>query len=152
MKKFCIFLLCVYSLTVVRSATTKLNSIEDNLEKPRASNGIASYMNDIRNLYRTYQDCSSNDISTCLKLKLVSQMAKSMRSVKDVSIFEGVRLIKDKTLKDDEPIKTEAEIEQSLPRSLDERENSLNGLIVKNLLSFFNTHTLQVNFSSNKNI
>lgn len=151
MMKFCIFILCLYSLTIVQSATTKLNSIEDNLEKPRLSNGISSYMNDIKNLYKTYQECSSNDISTCLKLKLVSQLAKSMRSVKDVSIFDGVKLIKDETVKNDEPIKTEAEIEQSLPRSLDEKENSLNGLIVKNLLSFFKTHTLQVNIFSSKN-
>lgn len=151
--KKCIIFVCLISLTFARSTSTSnnnnnnLNSIENEKEqlKPR-TNGISSYMSDIKYLYKTYQDCSKVDTSTCLKLKLVSSMDSAFRSMKDVSLFDGVKFVKDESASpiEDVPVKTESQLEEELPRSLEDKDKALNGLIMNRLVSFFKTHTVQV--------
>lgn len=137
---------CIFGLALARSASSSVNSVDES-QQGRAANGIANYMNDIKFLFKTYSDCSKSDVSSCLKMKLVSTMHKTFRNLKDVKVAEGIKFVKDETVEvADVPLKTEAEIEQSLPRSIDEKNSVLNGFLLKEIVSFFNTHTLQVSF------
>lgn len=139
----CVFLFTVLCAVTVyaRSTATSQNTISDE-ETPRS--GSESYMGDLRYMYRIYQDCSAVDMSSCLKLKLLSAMDRVARNYAEVPIIEGVNFVKTSDAPK-EDVKTEAEIEASLPRSLTERDTALNDMIFDKVTSFFESHTLQVN-------
>lgn len=106
-----------------------------------------SYFGDAKYLFKTYQECSSQDLSTCLKLKLYTVVDRIARSNSDLKIYDGVTFVSEKAAdQDNEPPKTESEIEASLPRSLDDKEQSLNQMIMDRVLSYFDSHTLKVFF------
>ncbi|XP_058060597.1 uncharacterized protein LOC131211216 [Anopheles bellator] len=119
-------------------------------QTPRAG----SYLGEIKYLYKTYQDCAAADVSTCLKLKLFTILDRVSRSAKDFKLSEGVRFVRDQDSPVDSgaPLRTEAQLEQELPRSLDEKERSLNSMLFDKVLSFFQSHTLQVKFPSSEEI
>lgn len=138
----------VYSLTfmcVISAAfghSAHLNKVDDEESQPRKA---SSYFGDIKYLYKTYQDCSAADLSTCLKLKLFTVIDRVARSTSDFKVYEGVSFVRDGEEEIDETApKTESEIEASLPRSLDDKESSLNSLIMDKIMSYFGSHTLKV--------
>ena len=131
----CLVLCCLVSLALGHTT----NTIDD---APRAS---ASYLGDFKFLYKTYADCASADASTCLKLKLFTILDRVSRSLKDFKVTEGVKFTRDPEVPVDEtPVQTEKDIEAELPRSLDDKDKQLNSLIFDKVLSFFQSHTLQV--------
>lgn len=102
-----------------------------------------SFFGDLRFLHKMYQDCASSDVSTCLKLKLVTAMDRAARAYPVVQVMEGVSFVQDAA--DQTPqAQSENEIEANLPRALNDREDALNTLIVDRIFKFFQTHTLQV--------
>ena len=115
----------------------------DEKEVPRKA---SSYIGDIRYLYKMYQECSSTDLSTCLKLKLFTIVDRVSRSNNDFKVYDGVSFEKenDDVTVDETPVKTEEEIEASLPRSLNDKEQTLNSLIMDKIMSYFGSHTLKV--------
>lgn len=103
------------------------------------------YLDDARYIFKTYQECASQDLSTCLKLKLYSVIDRVARSNSDFKVYEGVTFEKEEGAADEEqPTKSEQEIEASLPRSLDDKEQTLNQMIMDRVLSYFDSHTLKV--------
>uniref|UniRef100_A0A182QJR4 Uncharacterized protein n=1 Tax=Anopheles farauti TaxID=69004 RepID=A0A182QJR4_9DIPT len=147
---------CLATVSFAHSASATLpissNSIDDGQQQqqtPRAG----SYLGEIKYLYKTYQDCASADVSTCLKMKLFTILDRVARSAKDFKLSEGVRFVRDQeSPADATPLKTEAQLEAELPRSLDEKERSLNSMLFDKVLSFFQSHTLQVKFPSSEEI
>ncbi|XP_052890246.1 uncharacterized protein LOC128298533 [Anopheles moucheti] len=150
---------CLATVSFAHSASATLpissNSIDDSngpqqqQQTPRAG----SYLGEIKYLYKTYQDCASGDVSTCLKMKLFTILDRVSRSTKDFKLSEGVRFVRDQeSAADAAPLKTEAQLEAELPRSLDEKERSLNSMLFDKVLSFFQSHTLQVKFPSSEEI
>lgn len=132
--------MCVISAAFGHSA--HLNKVDDEESQPRKA---SSYFGDIKYLYKTYQDCSAADLSTCLKLKLFTVIDRVARSTSDFKVYEGVSFVRDGEEEIDETApKTESEIEASLPRSLDDKESSLNSLIMDKIMSYFGSHTLKV--------
>lgn len=138
----------VYSLTflclisAVFGHSAHLNKVDDEESQPRKA---SSYFGDIKYLYKTYQDCAAADLSTCLKLKLYTVIDRIARSDSDFKVSEGVSFVRDGEEQVDESApKTEVEIEASLPRSLDDKEQSLNTLIMDKIMSYFGSHTLKV--------
>jgi hypothetical protein len=109
-----------------------------------------SYFGDAKYLFKTYQDCASKDLSTCLKLKLYSIVDRVARSNDDFKIYDGVTFVNENASAEEEtaPQKSEVEIEASLPRSLDDKEQTLNQMIFDRVLSYFDSHTLKVSLSS----
>lgn len=105
-----------------------------------------SYLGDAKYIYKTYQECASQDLSTCLKLKLYTVIDRIARSNSDFKVYEGVTFEKEEGVADEEqqPGKSEQEIEASLPRSLDDKEQTLNQMILDRVLSYFDSHTLKV--------
>jgi hypothetical protein len=105
-------------------------------------------LGDFKFLYKTYADCASAELSTCLKLKLFTMLDRVARSLNDVKVTEGVQFTRDPEAPVDEtPAKTEKEIEAELPRSLEAKNGQLNSLLFDKVMSFFQSHTLQVSIS-----
>lgn len=136
--------LCVLSVAFGHSA--HLNKVDNDESQPRKA---SSYFGDIKYLYKTYQDCSAADLSTCLKLKLYTIIDRVARSNSDFKVYDGVTFVNegDEQLDDSVP-KSEIEIEASLPRSLEDKEQTLNSLIMDKIMSYFGSHTLKVIFST----
>jgi hypothetical protein len=107
---------------------------------------------DIRFLFRIYNDCSQKDMSSCLKMKLVTALDRASKSRSDLNVFEGVTFARDPSAISDESVKgkpiSEAELEASLPRGLQDKEELLDGLIIEKILEFFKSHTLQFKLPS----
>ncbi|KAI4461707.1 hypothetical protein MML48_5g00002974 [Holotrichia oblita] len=136
----CVLLAVFVTVACARSTATSQNAIPE--ETPRSEES-ASYMGDLRYMYKVYQECAATDLSSCLKLKLVTAMDRVARNYAEVPIIDGVNFIRSNDVPNEE-IKSEAEIEASLPRALTERETTLNNLIFDKIATFFETHTLQV--------
>lgn len=137
---FSLTLLCVISAALAHSA--HLNKVDEEESRPRKA---SSYFGDIKYLYKTYQDCSASDLSTCLKLKLFTVIDRVARSNSDFKVYEGVTFVKDGEEETDDSVpKSEFEIEASLPRSLEDKDQTLNSLIMDKIMSYFGSHTLKV--------
>lgn len=138
--------LCVISAALGHSA--HLNKVDEEESQPRKA---SSYFGDIKYLYKTYQDCSASDLSTCLKLKLYTVIDRIARANSDFKVYEGVTFVKDGDEPSDESVpKTEVEIEAALPRSLEDKEQTLNTLIMDKIMSYFGSHTLKVSSIINR--
>lgn len=124
----------ICSFAIVCLATVAMVQAEDR-----------SYLGDAKYILNTYQQCASQDLATCLKLKLYSVIDRVARSNSDFKVYEGVEFVKEEGSVDEEQApKTESEVEASLPRSLDDKEQTLNQMIFDRILSFFDSHTLKV--------
>lgn len=136
MKLFSVTFLCLISVAL----SAHVNSVDEESQPRKAP----SYFGDIKYLYRTYQDCAAADLSTCLKLKLFTIIDRVARSNSDFKVYEGVTFVKDgEDQPDTSAPKTESEIEASLPRALDDKEQTLNTLIMDKIMSYFGSHTLK---------
>lgn len=143
---------CLASVSLAHSASAaqsiNSNTIDDSHDPQQQTPRSGSYLGEIKYLYKTYQDCANSDVPTCLKLKLFTILDRVARSLKDFKISEGVKFVRDQEVPiDSTPVKSEAQIEMELPRSMDEKERSLNSMLFDKVLSFFQTHTLQVSYT-----
>ncbi|XP_015114410.1 uncharacterized protein LOC107039358 [Diachasma alloeum] len=122
-----------------RSTETKANAIDE--QSGRSSNGI---FGELRYVYQMYKDCSGAELSSCLKLRLLTAMDRVSRSAQ-LNIAEGVTVVKDENTQEKEATpKTPQEIEANLPRSLEDKEDALNTMIFDKFLRFFQSHTLKL--------
>ncbi|XP_062540347.1 uncharacterized protein LOC134208379 [Armigeres subalbatus] len=148
---------CLATVSLAHSASAaqsiNSNTIDDSHDPQQQTPRSGSYLGEIKYLYKTYQDCANSDVPTCLKLKLFTILDRVARSLKDFKISEGVKFVRDQDVPiDSTPVKSEAQIEMELPRSMDEKERSLNSMLFDKVLAFFQTHTLQVKFPSSEEI
>nr|CAD7433889.1 unnamed protein product [Timema monikensis] len=138
--------LSVIILCIVNGQHVESNAVDD--EEPRdMGDDSSSFLGDFTYGFRIYSECSREDLSSCLKLKLVAAMNRAARSyLKGVSVLDGVTFVRDPVASDAEtsrPLLNEGELEATLPRSLEDKEDTLNGLIVERVVGFFRTHSLQ---------
>lgn len=132
---------CIIIAIIAASACARTTSVPEETARSDDSSG---YFGDLKYVYRVYKECAATDLSSCLKLKLVSALDRAARAYSDVSLFEGVSFVKDPKATAINEVKTEAELETTLPRSLTEKDEALNHLILDKVTNFFETHTLQV--------
>lgn len=113
----------------------------------------ANLWNDLSMVYRLYQQCAGENLSVCLKIKLLTGLEKTLRSSRVLKLIDGVQFIQSgsssspssgKDSLRSKPAITERDLEASLPRALDAKEQTLNNLIFKKLSAFLQDHTLQV--------
>lgn len=140
---FCLALLLVATASARSTeGASKSNSIDDQTARS-GSNGV---FGDLRYVYQIYKECTGAEMSSCLKLKLLTAMERVSRSAQ-LNIVDGITVVYDgtETLEKNEDIpKTQQEIEASLPRALDDKEDALNTMIFNKILRFFQSHTLQL--------
>lgn len=113
--------------------------------------GSTTIWKDLSLMFRIYQQCASENLSVCLKVKLLTGLEKAFRPSKTLKLIDGVQFV---NAVDDENITrrngakvtllTENDIEATLPRGLDAKEHVLNNMIFKKLAGFLQDHTLQV--------
>lgn len=140
----CVIFTLVAALAVASGRSTA-SSQTNAIPQESARSDSDSFVGDLRFLHKMYQDCASSDLSTCLKLKLVTAMDRAARAYPVVQIMDGVSFVQDDS---EQPgtAQSENEIEANLPRALNDREDALNSLIVDRIFTFFQTHTLQVRY------
>ncbi|CAH1154270.1 unnamed protein product [Phaedon cochleariae] len=145
----CLVLALIAHVTLARTtAGTTQNDVHET-----ARSDSTSYLSDLKYVYKVYQECAATDTMSCLKLKLVAAMDRAARSYSNVPIFEGVSFVKDpKAVTPEEPIKSEAELEATLPRSLDEKSTALDSIIAEKVSNFIGTHTLQIKLPSSSDL
>ncbi|XP_017130827.1 uncharacterized protein LOC108148336 [Drosophila elegans] len=124
--------------------------------KPQASSpvlGSTGFWKDMSMVYRIYQQCTGDNMSVCLKVKLLTGLEKAFRSAKTLPLTEGIQFVSSGAASEDPkraPI-NEQDIEAVLPRSVDAKEQVLNNMILKRVGNFLQDHTLQVKFDSEAN-
>lgn len=121
---------------------------ENSLHETARSSEGSSIFGDFKFVYKVYQECAAKDLTSCLKMKLITALDRASRSYNEIPIFEGVRFIKEKDQPISNTIESEAELEASLPRALEERQDALDDMISNQVSNFFESHTLQVSFFS----
>lgn len=116
------------------------------IENETASNEGRSVkmLSDLKYAFNTYQECTTSDLATCLKLKLLKTVDRISRSDKELSLTEGVTFIKDNLVKHESNEVNVEEAVQQLPRSLGEKNEALDNLLFDKIMSFFKGHVLQV--------
>ncbi|KAH8361908.1 uncharacterized protein LOC110176654 [Drosophila serrata] len=145
-------------LSSARSASYQhqnLNSLSA-APKPQTNSqgsGSTGFWKDMSMVYRIYQQCTGDNMSVCLKVKLLTGLEKAFRSAKTLALTDGIQFVSSGG-ESAEPKRApinEQDIEAVLPRSVDAKEQVLNNMIMKRLSNFLQDHTLQVKFDSEDN-
>lgn len=55
--------------------------------------GSTGLWKDMSMVYRIYQQCSGDNMSVCLKVKLLTGLEKAFRSAKSLSLMEGIQFV-----------------------------------------------------------
>ncbi|KAG8038536.1 hypothetical protein G9C98_006232 [Cotesia typhae] len=142
---FCYITLAILVVSAAGRSTdsiAKTNSIDEQTGRSSAANGL---LGELRYVYQVYKECSGEEMSSCLKLKLVTAMDRVSRSAQ-LNIAEGVTVVRDENSREkiEEAPKTPQEIEASLPRALEDKEDALNTMIFDKFVRFFQSHTLKL--------
>lgn len=128
---------------------------EDARHETGGQTNAANLWNDLSMVYRLYQQCAGENLSVCLKIKLLTGLEKTFRSTRALKLIDGIQFIptsssssaSKESLKSKLPL-NERDLEASLPRALDAKDQTLNNLIFKKLSAFLQDHTLQVNLTT----
>ncbi|KAJ2940095.1 hypothetical protein O0L34_g6463 [Tuta absoluta] len=126
--------LLILTLAVAVNARTAATS-QNTVDEGRSSED--TLFGDLKVAYDTYKECSAGEMANCLKVKLAKALNRISQS-DEVSLLSGVTIVKDKDAK------IENEIEEAIPRGLD--ESSLDNLILDKIVGFMQSHTIQVKF------
>lgn len=159
LKCLTIVLLSVCSIVVARSASSGqktpnlINSNNEDyyIEKDQELNQTdipseLNFWNDITLLYKIYSQCTKDNLAVCLKIKLLAALEKASRTGKEFTIIDGIKFVQDNEIQaNPAPIMSESDIKEILPRSLNEKEDSLNSMLFEKAFEFIRSHTLQVN-------
>jgi len=146
MERFAHYYVCLtVLLTAVSARSAETNPISNSINEQQTarsnSNGI---FDDLRSIYQVYKECSGAELNPCLKLKLLSAINRVSRSAQ-LNVADGVTLIQDESsTNESEPEKSLQEIEASLPRALEDKEDALNSMIFDKIAKFFQSHTLKL--------
>lgn len=129
----------VMSENTLETADVTMNEIEDN--------------GNWKMLYRLISDCAkTSDMSVCLKIKAVTVLDKVTSLKIPLEINDYVSLARDPMYKEDGPqgrslkLLSETQLEESLPRSTEERNGRLDEMIQEKLDTFLQSRTLQLKF------
>lgn len=130
-----------------RRGTKQITSNAQTNHDPQKESSI---WNDLSFLYKIYQQCAKDNLTVCLKVKLLAGLEKAFKNSRELKIYQGIKFVKiDDTDFDNEitsAVLSEKEIEAGLPRSIESRETTLNQMILRRVLSFLQTFTLQVKY------
>ncbi|KAG8236717.1 hypothetical protein J437_LFUL016953 [Ladona fulva] len=134
-------------LLVLLATTAVLAFPAEEAPSPQENTASDDYMD---KAYRFIQQCGSKDFVHCLKMRALTYVDGALRTQGDVSVTDGVTLVRSAN---DEGGRaaygralTEEELEASLPRGEEERDATVETLLVDRVARFLKTHTLQLKF------
>ena len=145
-----VILLAIISFSALNVFGRSVESGENGIGADEARSSDTDYSPispDFKFLYRVYSDCAHRELSSCLKTKLVTAIDRAAKSTTDLKFMEGISFVRDTSAghngnNEGSPL-NEAELEESLPRDLQDKEDKLDGLIMEKIFGFLKTHTLQ---------
>ncbi|XP_029049996.1 uncharacterized protein LOC114879333 [Osmia bicornis bicornis] len=138
-----VYLALLVAMASARSADTNPTSNSINEETAR-STGNSNVFGDLRQMYQIYKECADEELSPCLKVRLLSAMDRVSRS-SQLNVADGVTFVQEDPVSgEEEAPKSFQEIEANLPRALDDKEDALNAMIYDKVVKFFQSHTLKL--------
>ncbi|XP_053953266.1 uncharacterized protein LOC128860057 [Anastrepha ludens] len=120
-----------------------------------ASSGASSsaaFWGDLSQAYRIYKNCTQDNLSVCLKVKLLTGLQRVLRSSKVLKLIDGVQFVKsgdEATNGNAAPrlsFTNEKELEAVLPRGEAAKEQVLHSMIAREFSNLLENFTLQVKF------
>lgn len=111
-----------------------------------ATNAEDIYNQGTRALLRVYDECSRAEfgMSACLKKKAITIIDRVAR-MDTFTVNDGFKIVKNQNVPELKPV-SENELEQTLPRGIEARDEALTNLLVERIAKFFNARTFQIEF------
>jgi lactoylglutathione lyase len=111
-----------------------------------SANAEDIYNQGARAVLRVYDECSRAEfgLSACLKKKAINIIDRVAR-MDTFALNDGLRIVKNKNAPELKAV-NENELEQTLPRGIEARDEALTELLVERVAKFFNARTLQIEF------
>lgn len=98
----------------------------------------------LRIALKVYEDCAKTDgFTPCLKKKAYTFLDRLGRMDK-LSLVDGVSIVRAEDTPAPEPAVSEEQLEQSLPRAADARDEALNNMLLEKVSSLVSSRTLQI--------
>lgn len=100
----------------------------------------------IESAYKWVQGCGEKDMSLCLKMRALTYVDKALRRPEDISLFEGVSLVRTEAASRENfgRAVSEDELDASLPKDADTKDAEVESMLVDRVARFLQTHTLQL--------
>lgn len=109
-----------------------------------SANADDLYNQGARALLRVYDECNRAEfgLSACLKKKAITIIDRVAR-MDSFAINEGFKVVKNENAPEFKAV-SENELEQTLPRAIEARDEVLTELLVDRISKFFNARTIQI--------
>lgn len=148
-EKVCLCLLLAASNCLART----LNLSENEIREPKALSDSTkfSFWSDLNQVYRVYEECNTKELGPCLKMKFVTALDRLSRKM-EIPITDSVYLVKDEK-SPSVPNEMDNEVlETTLPRSMEEKNNKLDEIIIAKIVNFFSGRSFQFKLSGLKDV
>lgn len=94
--------------------------------------------------YKIYEDCTKDvGLSVCLKKKAITFLDRLGR-MENVSLATGINIVIKPTANCNDSAVTENELEKTLPRAIDAKEDALSYMLMDKLFKFVGSRNLEV--------
>lgn len=102
------------------------------------------YNQGTRALIRVYDECNKAEfgLTSCLKKKAITFIDRVAR-LDSLAVNEGFKIVKNKNASEMKVI-SENELEKTLPRGLEDRDEALTEMLVEKVATFVNGRTVQI--------
>lgn len=131
-------------LHVVIARSTGGGAQENSIHETGKSSEGSTVFGDFKYVFKVYQECSAKDLTSCLKMKLITALDRAAKSYNEIPLFEGVTFVRQDITPVQNDITNEVDLEATLPRALEERQDALDDMISNRVSDFLESHTLQV--------
>lgn len=102
----------------------------------------------VEKVYRFLQGCGKKDISLCIKMRALTFVDKALRKQDDISLVDGVKLVRTENNDASRVLNgralSEAELDASLPKDAEDRDAQVETMLVDRVARFLESHTLQL--------
>nr|CAD7588427.1 unnamed protein product [Timema genevievae] len=129
-------------------ASTLAYPAEDSLLAREAQD--SSSLEGFDRVYKFLESCGEKDVSLCLKMRALTFVDRALRRSDALEILDGVSLVQAQGKGEDVSREvngralSEAELDASLPKDVEERDAQVETLLVDRVARFLQSHTLQL--------
>lgn len=142
----------VLAISCSSARTVNLSDSKDNVREAKAYTGDSkiSFLSDLTQVYRVYEECNAKELTPCLKMKFITAMDRLSRKV-ELPITDYLSLVKEDKAETTNEMDNEV-LEATLPRSLEEKEKRLDEIIADKIFNFLASRSFQFKLSGIKDI
>ncbi|XP_046668582.1 uncharacterized protein LOC124359683 [Homalodisca vitripennis] len=102
----------------------------------------------VERVYRFLQGCGEKDMLLCIKMRALTFVDRALRRPEDISLVDGVKLVRTDTGDVSRELNgralSEAELDASLPKDAEDRDAQVETMLVDRVARFLESHTLQL--------